>query len=179
MHQSPHSVTCFLGLCVRSGSEDNLNYGDYSYYRWKVLRIDLPVSPAPQKLYMRISILTFSYLILLELLPLCVCVCVCTCTHMRALSLVQLFATPWTIAHRTIAHRNYSSSVHGIPQARKPEWAVISCSRGSSQPRDQTQVSSVPCIGRDSFPPPGSPPITNSLSNHPQSNCILQPPWWK
>ena len=34
-----------------------------------------------------------------------------------------------------------SSSVHGILQARILEWVAISFSRGSSQPRDQTQVS--------------------------------------
>ena len=33
------------------------------------------------------------------------------------------------------------SSVHGIFQATILEWAAISFSRGSSQPRDQTQVS--------------------------------------
>ena len=33
------------------------------------------------------------------------------------------------------------SSVHGIFQARVLEWVAISFSRGSSQPRDQTQVS--------------------------------------
>ena len=32
------------------------------------------------------------------------------------------------------------SSVHGIFQARILEWVAISSSRGSSQPRDQTQV---------------------------------------
>ena len=37
------------------------------------------------------------------------------------------------------------SSVHGILQARTLEWVAISISRGSSQPRDPTQVS---CIGR-------------------------------
>ena len=36
-----------------------------------------------------------------------------------------------------------SSSVHGILQARILEWLVISFSRGSSRPRDQTQVSHV------------------------------------
>ena len=36
-------------------------------------------------------------------------------------------------------------SVHGISQARILEWVAISYSRGSSWPRDQTQVS---CIGR-------------------------------
>ena len=33
------------------------------------------------------------------------------------------------------------SSVHGIFQARVLEWVAISFSRGSSQPREQTQVS--------------------------------------
>ena len=52
----------------------------------------------------------------------------------NSLSCVQLFATPWMVAH-------------GIFQARALECIVISFSRGSSWPRDQTQVS---CIaGRD------------------------------
>ena len=37
-----------------------------------------------------------------------------------------------------------ASSVHGILQSRILMWVAISSSRGSSQPRDQTQVS---CIG--------------------------------
>ena len=36
-----------------------------------------------------------------------------------------------------------SSSFHGILQARILEWVAISFSRGSSRPRDQTQVSHV------------------------------------
>ena len=40
-----------------------------------------------------------------------------------------------------------SSSIHGILQASILEWAAISPSKGSSQPRDQTQVSWVLCIG--------------------------------
>ena len=40
------------------------------------------------------------------------------------------------------------SSVHGIIQARIPEWAVIFFSRGSFKPRDQIQVCSASCIGR-------------------------------
>ena len=35
------------------------------------------------------------------------------------------------------------SSVHGILQARILEWVTISFSRGSSRPRDQTQVSRI------------------------------------
>ena len=52
-------------------------------------------------------------------------------------------------SHPTLCSpKDYSllgSSVHGICQARKLEWAAISFSRGSSQPRDQICVS---CIGR-------------------------------
>ena len=36
-----------------------------------------------------------------------------------------------------------SSSIHGILQARILEWVAISFSRGSFQPRDQTQVSHI------------------------------------
>ena len=35
------------------------------------------------------------------------------------------------------------SSVHGILQARILEWVAMLSSRGSSQPRDQTQVSRI------------------------------------
>ena len=48
--------------------------------------------------------------------------------YMLSLSRDQLFATP-------------GSSVHGIYQARILEWIAISYPRGSSQPRDWTQVS--------------------------------------
>ena len=41
------------------------------------------------------------------------------------------------------------SSVHEILQARILEWVAISYSRGSSPPRDQTQVSH---IAADYFP---------------------------
>ena len=39
------------------------------------------------------------------------------------------------------------SSVYGISQARILEWVAVSSSKGSSQPRDQTHVSCVCCIG--------------------------------
>ena len=45
----------------------------------------------------------------------------------KLLSRVRLLATPWI--------------VHGILQARILEWVAFPFSRGSSQPRDQTQVS--------------------------------------
>ena len=39
--------------------------------------------------------------------------------------------------------RAHQASVHGILQARILEWVAIPFSRGSSQPRDQTQVSHI------------------------------------
>ena len=45
---------------------------------------------------------------------------------------VWLFVTPWTI-----------QEFYGILQARTLEWVAFPFSRGSSQPRDQTQVSHI------------------------------------
>ena len=44
-------------------------------------------------------------------------------------------------------------SVHGILQARVLEWVAISFSRGSSQPRDQTQISALQADALTSEPP--------------------------
>ena len=52
----------------------------------------------------------------------------------QLLSYVQLFVTPWTIAHQV-------SLAMEILQARILEWVAMPSSRGSSQPRDWTQVS--------------------------------------
>ena len=59
------------------------------------------------------------------------------CGHVCMRSRVQLFVTPWMPG----------SSVHGIFQARILRVGCISF-RGSSQPRDQTQVACIFCIGR-------------------------------
>ena len=60
------------------------------------------------------------------------------------------FATPWMDCSLP------GSSVQGIFQARILEWVAISFSRGSSPPRDQTQVS---CIAGGFFTaePQGKP----------------------
>ena len=49
---------------------------------------------------------------------------------------IRLFETPWTVALP-------GSSNHGILQARILEWVVIPFSRGTSWPRDRTQVSDI------------------------------------
>jgi len=70
------------------------------------------------------------------------CVCVCVCTHMPAqlLSTVQLCDS--------MDYSLPSSSVHGIFQARILEWVGMPPSRGSSRPRDWTDISCDSCIGR-------------------------------
>ena len=45
-------------------------------------------------------------------------------------------ATPWTVAHKVPLSM-------GILQTRIPEWVSMPSSRGSSQPRDRTQVSCI------------------------------------
>ena len=64
--------------------------------------------------------------------------CVCVHTHVRTwlLSCVQPFVTPWTVAHQE------ALSI-GILQAGILEWVAMTSSRGSSQPRDRTQVSHI------------------------------------
>ena len=52
------------------------------------------------------------------------------------LSCVRLFATPWTVA------RQARLSVE-ILQVRIQEWVAMPSSKGSSQPRDRTQVSHI------------------------------------
>ena len=65
------------------------------------------------------------------------------------------------------------SSVHGILQARILEWVAISSSRGSSWPKDQTQVSwCLLCWQADSLP----------LSHLGSSMCLVSlgdtVDWW-
>ena len=54
----------------------------------------------------------------------------------QLLSRVQLFATPWTVAHQAPLSM-------WILQARILECVAMLSSRRSSQPRDQTQISSI------------------------------------
>ena len=52
----------------------------------------------------------------------------------QSLSHFRFFVTQWTIAQQAPLSM-------GTPQARILEWVAMHFSRGSSQPRDQTQVS--------------------------------------
>ena len=66
----------------------------------------------------------------------------CSCeVKVKLLSCVRLFATP-------IDCSLPGFSIHGIFQASVLEWVAISFPKGSSFPRDQTQVSHI--VGRHS-----------------------------
>ena len=58
----------------------------------------------------------------------------CGCLCFKLLSRVWLSVTSWTVARQTPLSM-------GILQARILKWVAMRSSRGSSQPRDQTQVS--------------------------------------
>ena len=57
-------------------------------------------------------------------------------------------------------------TVHGILQARILEWVAFPFSRGSSQPRDPTQIGLDPTLQADSLPsePKGKPEKTGVRS---------------
>ena len=72
-------------------------------------------------------------------------------------------------------HGLYSSpvsSVHGISQARILEWVAISFSRGSSRPRNWTQVS---CTGKWILYHWATREVHLPLYTHKKTLC---PPWW-
>ena len=84
----------------------------------------------------------------------CECVCMCTCVSVCACVCVHVCVCVFSVTQSCLTLCNLmdcrlpGSAVHGIFQAKIPEWAAIFSSRGSSQPRDQTHVSCVSCIGR-------------------------------
>ena len=67
------------------------------------------------------------------------------------------------------------SSVHGISQARVLEWVAISCSRGSSRPRDRTSSLASPALAGGFFTtePPRSP-YTSLQLPHGQLPTLVQ-----
>ena len=74
-----------------------------------------------------------SYVIALFSLKMLLLLTVCCA---QSLSHVRLFVTPWTVAHQAPLSM-------GILQARILEWVAMPSSRGTSQPRDRTQVSRI------------------------------------
>ena len=67
------------------------------------------------------------------------------------------------------------SSVHGILQTRTLERVVMSSSRGSSRPSDQTRISYVSCIGTTTSVTWEAPYF---LSSDPNTSIPQEPPGW-
>ena len=65
----------------------------------------------------------------------CVCVCVCVCVMCQSLIHDWLLTIPWTVAHQAPLSRNSPGKNTGV--------GAMPSTRGSSQSRDQTQVSHV------------------------------------
>ena len=78
----------------------------------------------------------------------CVCVCVCVCV----LSRVQLFATPWTIAHQALLSMNFP---------RQEYWSGLPCSPPGDLPDPEIEPTSFasPVLAGIFFTtmPPGKP----------------------
>ena len=88
-------------------------------------------------------------------LPTCFSSNCSACMHAQLLQSYPTFCNPMDCSPP-------GSSVRGILQARILEWIAIPSSRGSSRPRNWTQVSCIPCIGKwvlHPLSPLGSPPI--------------------
>ena len=78
-----------------------------------------------------------SYIYINKTLCIYIYICVFFFTYAVCLVIhVQLFETPWTVAHQAPLSM-------GILQARILEWVAMPSSRGSSHPRDWTQVSHI------------------------------------
>ena len=74
-------------------------------------------------------------------LLMCVCVCVCVCECVKSLHLCPTL-------YDSMDCSLPGSSVHGILQERRLEWAAFPFSREASQLGDQTHVSYISCTGR-------------------------------
>ena len=131
------------GLSLPTHSEINWNHVHDSI--WCLTNVTFP---SPSFVYWSISCLDFSlwHCFLLSLIclikphkePLYYMQCACV---LRCFGHVQVFVTSWTVAR-------LASLSMGILQARILEWVTMPSSRGSSQPKDQTGISYVSCIGR-------------------------------
>ena len=83
------------------------------------------------------------YLIFLSCLRLVICCTILSCSAGLWLLLLQLLKVKVAKSVQLIATPCTIHTVHGILQARILEWVAFPFSRGSSQPRDRTQVSCI------------------------------------
>ena len=97
----------------------------------------------------------------------CAHMCACVCI-LRLFSGIWFFATLWTVVPS-------GSSLLEILQARILEWVAMPFSKESAQPRYQTQVSCVPCIGGGLFTTSntGKPQSSHTCTKSPIQICSL------
>ena len=126
--------------------------GLYLYFRWSHLwlsgavlvrvwmsswhiHLDVQAPQAPQAQYETIICIHF-FSLLVALLSI-------TFPNVNTSEYSSLpFLPPWSQSHSVVSHSLWPHGiVHWILQARILEWVVVPFSRGSSQPRNRTQVS--------------------------------------
>ena len=78
------------------------------------------------------------------------------CAHTMLIKTPSELWSPWfslslSVSRSLMDCSPPGSSVHGILQGGILEWVVMPCSRGSSQPRDQTWVPFVSCMADGFF----------------------------
>ena len=73
------------------------------------------------------------------------CVCACVLSH------VQLFATPWTVAHQTLLFMGFS---------RQEYWSGLPCPPAGDLPDPGIEPACISCTADRFFTtvPPGTPP---------------------
>ena len=116
---------------IRQKNNDNLNYNLLSSNYKSIpsyLSKQEPLNEVYNNLHMYVNTQRHS----IHNVPVCVCVCAQSCPTLCD----SMDCSP------------PGSSVQGIFQVRILEWVAIYSSRGSSQPKDRTQVSCISCIGR-------------------------------
>ena len=127
-----YRISCSISACrIFPDQGSNL-----CLLHWQADSLSLSYQSSPVPPILKFSL--FSFLLtsfppfLLHLHNIFINLCVCA----QLLCHVRLFVTPWTVT------RQAPLSI-GILQARILEWVALSSSKGSSQPRDGTQVSRI------------------------------------
>ena len=113
--QKTHTVCCHLFTETQTHGDTY----DHAYVVYIMSKIEAEMHWAPSRI-----------------IPSSVCVCVCVCVCVWATKACLTLCDPMNCSLPT-------SSVHGILQVRILEWVAVSCSGGSSQSRDRTQVSCI------------------------------------
>ena len=95
-------------------------------------------------LFMYVCVCVYIYIYI----HICIHICVCVYIYMYIYIYIYTYAQSSPTLCYPVDYSLPGSSIHRVFQARILEIVVISYSRGSSWPRNQTHVSCISCISR-------------------------------